>query len=204
VADTEQSEPREPEAAPSGRAATRMRDLIGSLAVLLLVIVAIVGFGRGCSFRPGGPSIDPNSAPSVDASRELGAAATRVDFPVRRPQLPAGWRANSASTSAVGSGASVIVRVGWLTPLGGFAQLSQSAGDPADVVAAETGRDDAVAGAAVEVAGTRWTTYPGRRAEQAWVSRLGGVTTLITGSAGTDEFRVLAGAVQAAQPLPRS
>jgi len=189
---------------PAGRSATSIRDLIGSLAVLLVIIGTVVGVSRGCSFSPGRPNVDTNAAPSVDASAALAAAASTVDFPVRRPVLPNGWRANSASTSAVGAGASVIVRVGWLTPGGRFAQLSQSGGEPADVVVAETGLDEARATGQVDVDGTRWTTYPGRRDELAWVAALGGVTTLITGSAGADEFRVLAMAVHAASPLPRS
>jgi hypothetical protein len=181
-----------------------MRDLIGSLAVLLLIIGVVVAVTRGCSFSPGRPNVDPGAAPSVDASAELGAAASTVDFPIRRPVLPADWHANSASTSAVGAGASVIVRVGWLTPGGRFVQLSQSGGAPADVVIAETGQNEARQSGQVDVDGTAWTTYPGRRDEQAWVAKLGGVTTLITGSAGVDEFRVLARAVQSANPLPRS
>jgi hypothetical protein len=194
VTDTSQQEP------PSGRAATRVRDLVGSLVVLLLVIGAVLIYSRGCSFSPGGPSVDPNAAPTVDASRELTAAASRVDFPIRRPALSAGWRANSASTSAVGAGDDVIVRVGWLTAGGGFLQLSQSGGKPADVLAAETGRDGARSTGEVDVDGTRWTRYPGRRDEQAWVTTLG-VTVLITGTAGEDEFRVLAKAIQQAAPL---
>jgi hypothetical protein len=180
-----------------------MRDLIGALAVLLLVVVALLGFGRGCSFSPGGPSVDPGTAPTADASRELAAAASSVDFPVRRPELPAGWRANSASTSAVGAGASVIVRVGWLTPGGKFAQLSQSGGKVPDVLVAETGREGARASGEVDVDGVRWTRFPGRRDEQAWVMQLSGTTVLITGTAGEDELRVLARAVETANPLPR-
>lgn len=179
-----------------------MRDLVGALAVLLLVIVAVLGFGRGCSFSPGRPSVDPNAVPTADASRELAAAASSVDFPIRRPELPPGWRANSASTSAVGQGASVIVRVGWLTPGGRFAQLSQSGGKVTDVVVAETGRDEARAAGEVDVDGMRWTRYPGRRDEQAWVTQLSGTTVLITGTAGDDELRLLARAVQHANPLP--
>jgi uncharacterized protein DUF4245 len=183
------------------RARTNARDMVGALAVLLVIIGVLVGFSRGCSFNPGGPSIDPDAAPTVDAARELSAAADSVDFPIRRPELPAGWRANSSSTSAVGAGASVVVRVGWLTSGGRFAQLSQSGGEPADVVAVETDVPNPRATGEVEVDGVRWTTYPGRRAEQVWVARLDGVTTLITGTAGAEEFHQLARATQTARPL---
>jgi Protein of unknown function (DUF4245) len=179
-----------------------MRDLIGSMVILLVIVAAVVGFGKGCSFSPAGPTIDPTSAPTADAARELAAAASSVDFPVRRPALPAGWRANSTSTGSVGTGSSVIVRVGWLTPLGGFVQLSQSGGAPLDVLTAETDRPGVGKTGSVEVAGTSWATYPGRRDEQAWVATLGRTTLVITGTAGQDEFRVLAETVQKAAPLP--
>jgi hypothetical protein len=123
-----------------------------------------------------------------------------VDFPIRRPGLPDGWRANSSSTSALGRGTSVVVRLGWLTP-DRYIQLSQSGGTVADVVTAETGQDQAVSTGQVDVAGTHWTTYPGRRDEQAWVTRLDRTTVLITGSGSAEEFRTLAAAVGSANPV---
>lgn len=188
---------------PSGRARSSARDLIGALAVLLVIVGVLVGITRGCSFSPGGPSVEQGTVPSVDPATALAAAASSVDFPIRRPALTPGWRANSSSTSAVGRGASVIVRIGWLTPGGRYLQLSQSGGAVPDVVAAETGRADSPSTGEVDVSGVRWAIYPGRREEKAWVARLDGVTTLITGTAGEDEFRTLADAVQSATPLPR-
>jgi hypothetical protein len=187
------------EAQPPPRQRATLRDLIGSLVILLAIVGAIVGIGRGCSFSPGGPTIAPPTR-SVDVALDLGSAARSVDFPIRRPELPAGWRANTSSTSAVGRGASVIVRVGWLTPAR-YIQLSQSGGAINDVVVAETGQADAISSGSVEVNGTRWTTYPGRRAEQAWATRLDRTTVLITGTGTEDEFRTLAQAVQTANPL---
>lgn len=186
-----------------GRGRASLRDFIGSIVILLAIVGVFVGLGRGCSFSPGRPSVDQGAVPTIDASRELRAAASSVDFALRRPELPPDWRANSSSTSAVGQGDDVIVRVGWLTPAGNFVQLSQSGGEPGDVVAAETGRPDGVERGPVEVSGVRWTSYAGRRDEVAWVTRLAGVTTLITGSAGETEFRALAAAVGSAAPLPR-
>lgn len=176
-----------------------MRDLVGALAVLLVIVGAVVGLTRGCTFSPGGPTVAPPTN-TVDVSQVLDSAASSVDFPVRRPALPAGWRANSSSTSAVGRGASVVVRVGWLTPAR-YIQLSQSGGAVADVVVAETGRAEAASSGSVEVDGVRWTTYPGRRDEQAWVTRLDKATVLITGTGSPAEFRTLALAVQTASPL---
>src|SRR5256885_14038812 len=100
--------------------------MIGAVVVLLVIIGAVVGFTRGCSFSPGGPSVTPPTR-TVDVAANLAAAASSVDFPIRRPDVPEAWRANSSSTTAVGRGASVIVRIGWLTP-GRYLPLSQARG----------------------------------------------------------------------------
>ena len=173
--------------------------MIGAVVVLLVIIGAVVGFSRSCSFSPGGPSVAPPTR-TVDVAANLAAAASSVDFPVRLPRVPDGWRANSSSTTAVGRGTGVIVRVGWLTPAR-YVQLSQSGGAVADVVAAETGREEAGSTGDVDVNGLRWTVYPGRRDEQAWVVRLDQTTVLITGTGSAEEFRTLAAAVRAANPL---
>jgi hypothetical protein len=179
--------------------------MIGAIVVLLVMVGAVVGLTRACTFSPGGPAVDPSSAPTVDATSALRVAAASTDFAVRLPVVPPGWRANSSSTSAVGSGATaaVAVRVGWLTAQGRFVQLSQSGAKPGDLVAAETGRPAQSASGETDVAGTRWAHYPGRRDELAWVTTLDGVCLLITGTGDDAEFRTLAAAVLAAEPLPR-
>ncbi len=187
---------------PPGRAALGMREMIGAMAVLLVIVGVLAVVTRGCSFDPGAPSANPSSAPTVDASAKLGQAAESVSFPVRRPDLPSSWHANSSSTTAVGHGAAadVIVRVGWLTPGGRYAQLSQSGGTAADVLAAETGTTTKPAGEQ-SVGGTSFATHPSRRDEVAWVASLAGTVVLITGNATEQEFRELAAAVVAAPPL---
>ncbi|MFC7612999.1 DUF4245 domain-containing protein [Actinokineospora soli] len=152
----------------------------------------------GCSFSPGGPTIDPSSAPTVDLGRVLPGSAKNVDFPVRLPQVSAGWRANSSSTGAVPP-TSVVLRAGWLTPER-FVQLSQSGAAPDDLVLAEIGQQSTASGS-VDVQGTKWTVYPGQRKESAWLADLGDVRLLITGTGTEAEFRTLAEAVQQAAPL---
>jgi hypothetical protein len=183
-----------------------MRDMVGAVAVLVVIIGVVLAFFGGCEFSPGGPSVDPDTAPSADASGALERAARSAAFPVREPVVPKGWRPNSASTSAVGAGAtaSVVVRVGFVTSGGAFLQLSQSGGDVGEVVAEETGQAEPPdATGTVDVDGVSWTTYPGRRDEDAWVAELDDVVLLVTGSADEAEFRQLAAAAQKATPLPR-
>jgi hypothetical protein len=189
-----------------GRTGLRMRDMVGAVVVLVAIIGVVMAFYGSCSFSPGGPKVDPASAPTADAAGQLSRTARSVTFPVRSPAVPDGWRANSASTSSVGSGASgdVIVRVGWLTSSGAFVQLSQSGGEVADVLVEETGQEKApTAAGSVEVDGVTWTSYPARREEPAWVTELDGAVLLITGSASEADFRELATAVQEATPLAR-
>lgn len=178
--------------------------MVGAMVVLVVIIGVVMAFFGSCSFSPGGPSVDPKTAPTADASGQLSRTARSVTFPVREPAVPKGWRANSASTSSVGGGASadVIVRVGWLTSSGTFLQLSQSGGEVADVLVAETGREEApAASGSIEVDGVTWTSYPARRDEPAWVTELDGAVVLITGSASEADFRQLATATQTATPL---
>jgi hypothetical protein len=183
-----------------------MRDMVGAVVVLVVIIGVVMAFYGGCTFSPGRPTVDSASVPSADAAGQLTRAARSVAFSVREPAVPKGWRANSASTSAVGSGASgdVVVRVGWITSSGAFVQLSQSGGEASDVLVTELGQAEAPASnGTVEVAGVTWTSYPGRRDEPAWVTSLDGAIVLITGSAPEPEFRQLATATLKATPLAR-
>ena len=187
---------------PPGRAGLGMRDMVGAMFVLLLIVGVLVGVTRSCSFDPGTPAADRSSAPSVDVSAKLSDAAAAVAFPVRQPAVPRAWHPNSSSTSGVGTGAAadVVVRVGWLTAEGRYVQLSQSGGSVADVLAEETGSASSRTGS-VSVDGVSWAVHPSRRDEVAWVASLDGVVLLVTGNGDSAEFRRLAAAVLAAEPL---
>ena len=189
---------------PPGRAGLGMRDLIGAMIVLLVIAGVVGAVTRGCSFDPGGPAVDRDSAPTVDVSAKLDEAASSVSFPVRRPAVPSSWHANSSSTSGIGTGsaANVVVRVGWLTSAGRYVQVSQSGGNVADVLAEETGTESERTGS-VTVSGTSWGTYPSRRDEVAWVAELDGAVVAITGNGTEQEFRQAATAVTEAKPLTR-
>ncbi|GDY29935.1 DUF4245 domain-containing protein [Gandjariella thermophila] len=192
-----------------GRGGRTLRDLGLSLAVLAGMVLVLTGLSRGCSFSPGGISVDPHAVPTVDQSAELRSAAARVGFSVRDPRLPAGWRANSADVSDAGAtpGGPRVVQVGWLTAAGRYLRFAQSSADSADLARFEAGRppgENPVSTGTVDVAGRQWTVYPGLRDEPSWLTDLGGVRLLITGSGSPDEFRTLAAAAQSAPVLPRS
>jgi Protein of unknown function (DUF4245) len=173
-----------------------LRDMALSMVVLAVIVLVLAAISRGCSFSPGGPSDTNVSLPPVDVTGELGAAAGQVGFPLRQPALPAGWRPNSASVNAVGpNGHDHDVRIGWLTPSGGYVQLSQSDAAPGDLAAAIAGTGVTATGT-VTVGPSTWTTYPGVRAETSWLRDLGPVRLLVTGNGTPAEFRTLAEAAE--------
>lgn len=181
--------------------------MVLSLAVLLVVVGVIVGIMRGCSFSPGGPSVDQGSLPSVDATAELRSAATRVEFPVRAVTLPQGWRANAATVSPVGSGsaATVAVRVGLITTAGHYLRLSQSNAQVPVLVVSEPGLDSDTPPdetGTQQAAGQAWTVYPGRPGEQTWVAKQKNVVFVISGSGTAEEKRTIATAALSGAVLP--
>jgi hypothetical protein len=186
-----------PSSAPSPR------DILLSIVVLLPVIGLVALVGRGCSFSPGGPTVDPDSAPRVDATPALVAAARQLPFPVRDPAVPPAWRANSTDRRPA-PGDQSAVRVGWLTDGGRYLRLVQTAPAPdeAPLVTAETQAPPQALGV-VDVAGRTWVRYAAPRGEEAWVTTADGVRWLITGDGTEADFRTLAGAVAAAPPLAR-
>lgn len=174
------------------------------MVVLAVIVGAVVGLTRGCEFSPSGPSVDPSSVPSVDASKELRSAGRRVTFAIRAPAVPGDWRSNSFNTVPVGQGAdeTTAVRVGWITPDGKYLRLSQSDAAVTLLVVLEAGSEVGTdARGSADVAGTKWTKYAGKGSEQSWVTTLDGVQLLITGSGTEDEFRTLATAAQTAKPV---
>lgn len=180
--------------------------MVISMVVLVVIIGSIVWLTRGCEFSPSGPTVDPASAPTVDAPKELTSAARRVVFPIRVPVVPGDWRSNSFNTVPVGTGAqaTTAVRVGWITPPGHYLRLSQS-NAPVDllVVMEAGGGVSADSRGSVDVAGTKWTKHQGKGSESSWVTTVAGVQLLITGSGTEDEFRTLATAAQSAKPVER-
>jgi hypothetical protein len=192
---------------PSGRAGHGLRDMVLSLAVLLVVIGSILGITRSCSFSPGGPSVDQGAQPTVDAPAELRSAATRVEFPVREITLPQGWRANAATVSPVGTGstATVAVRVGLVTSEGHYLRLSQSNAPTSILLVSEPGLDTDIPPSETgtqKAAGLAWTVYPGRPGEQTWVAKQKDVVFVISGSGTADEKRTIAATAASGAVLP--
>lgn len=193
-----------PAPARTARATTTLgagpRDMLISMLILLPIVGLMAFLGRGCSFSPGAPTMDPSAIPTVDTRQALGAAARQVPFPLRQPVPPGGWRANVVDQRKAPGDASA-VRVGWITPAGRYLRLVQTTAEEGALVAAETGGPPTSA-APLEEAGVSWVNYTGANGEQAWARRSDGVEWLITGDGVPAEFQILAQALVAAPPLP--
>ena len=73
--------------------ALTVRDMVGAVAVLVVIVLVFAGATRSCSFAPGGPSVDPGAGPTVDAPAQLRVLAGAMPCPLRVPALPPDWRA---------------------------------------------------------------------------------------------------------------
>lgn len=178
-------------------------DLILSIVPLVLICLALAGLARGCSFSPGGPSAA--APPTVDAARIYADDAAAESFPIRSPELPAGWLANSSSNASVGgTNGGSSVRVGYISPGGSYLKLVQSSATADQLLPAEAGGlTGRASSGSKQVGGATWNLYVQKGTETAWVSDLGAVRLLITGSGSDAEFTVLAGSVLARPPLLR-
>ncbi len=183
------------------------RDMLVAVGVLALIVVVVGGVTRGCSFSPGGPSVDPNAVPVVDAPTQLRSLAPGVPFALRVPAVPPGWRSNSVDQDLVDPtepAAGRAVRVGYLTPEGRYLRLLQSdARSEEALLAVETGANAVPARGTVEVGGLRLVVYGAEGDEPIWIGQLDdGIRVLITGSGAEADFQALAGAVLTGEQLP--
>ncbi len=208
------------EPAPAPRAAKPRllqdgRDMFWSLIPLVLGCILLAGMVGMCSFQPG---TNKGTIPSYDAAAALRADAATLGFPIRLPQLPAGWQANSGSRGGIENGrtdsstgqrlnAATSV-VGYISPTGMYLSLTQSNADEEKLVGSI--HPSAYPTGTVDVAGTNWVVYrgagqSGADAEPVWTTRLtgpaGATQIAITGAGSTDQFRTLASATQSQPPL---
>jgi Protein of unknown function (DUF4245) len=209
------------EPAPAPRAAKPRllqdgRDMFWSLIPLVLGCIVLAGLVGMCSFQLGRTK---GVIPSYDAPAALKADAATLGFPIRLPQLPPGWQANSGSRGGIAGGRAdpstgqrlnaATSTVGYITPTGMYLSLTQSNADEDKLVGSI--HSSAYPTGTVDVSGTNWVVYhgagqDGADIEPVWTTRLtgpSGTTQIaITGAGSTDQFRTLASATQSQPPLP--
>jgi hypothetical protein len=192
------------------------RDMFWSIAPLVLACIVLAGMVGMCSFSPGG--INRGPVPPYNAASALRADALTLGFPVRLPQLPEGWQANSGGRGGIPEGRTdpstgqrlhaVISTVGYISPTGMYVSLTQSNADEAKLVERiqASSKSTMYPSGTVDVDGTRWIVYQGDGVESVWTTRLkspaGPAQVAVTGAGGADQFRTLAAAIQSQPPLP--
>lgn len=155
-----------------------------SLAVLLVPILLVVVLFQYLGSDDEVTVVDPD--PAVTQARRAGLDVASPDG------LPDGWRPTSAVVRADAD--AVTLRLGYVTPSGGFLQLVASNQDAAPLLRREVGtaRPDGVQ----RIDGATWQTYPGRGQERALVLLEPERTLLVLGQAPLPELRAFAGSLR--------
>jgi YD repeat-containing protein len=153
----------------------RPRDMVLSLAVLLVPILLLVLAGR---FLYG----DSTTA-TVDPQLALQGATRASMQPIPPGTAPADWKIVSARFS------DGVLRIGYIDRSDRGVQLVQSRS--ADMVATELGWDARRVGE-VSAAGQTWSQWAGRDGITALIRTEGPTTILLVGSVGVDELTRLA------------
>lgn len=184
---------------------TNTRDLIISLSVLLVVMVFSVGFTGMCSFNPG-PAERSGPVQEVDIDTILKTDARGLGIPVRLPDLAENWQPNSGRRTMVDKEPSSTA--GWVIDEKAFLSLTQTVAElrPAvdDDGAYREETDTYRVPASVSSTGDDvvWQIWSGDDVKQIWAADLGDVRLLISGTATTEQYRILAEAAVKARPLP--
>ncbi|MBM7457781.1 DUF4245 domain-containing protein [Rhodococcus coprophilus] len=175
------------------------RDMAWSLIPLVALCLLIAAIASQCSFSPGGPTAGP--VPSFDVDAGLQYDARELGFPIRQPEVPDEWQANSGSRSIIaGAQGGDSSTVGYITEAGRYVRFTQSDAGPTELVSFVAGGSRAVTDFR-EIDGREWVVYGGEGVEPLWVSDFGDVRILIGGSGDEAEFTTLATAAGQAEPL---
>lgn len=170
--------------------------LINAVLITVLMVVAVGATGL-CTYNPGAPKQGP--VQEVDAQSFLSLEARGVNFPVRYPQMPEGWITNSARRSMIDGAPAPVV--GWVTPDGGFLQLTQT-GAPTDKAIAEFDSKPRELTDTLRIDGSVTDVYTSPDARDLWVVDAGDVRFLVTGAGEHAEFEQLISTALATTPEP--
>jgi hypothetical protein len=168
------------------RAERRPRDMMISLAVLLVPILLAFGIYR--VFFDGHDPIRVDPAAAIDDAQHAGA------FPVLVPTgLDQDWTTVSATFQTIDGGK--VLRFGMVSPDGEGAQVVQTDVPPTDIIPAELTRDARTQGN-TEIAGVAWQIYSTRPGEHAFVKVDTDSTVIVVGGASEADLTDLAASLK--------
>lgn len=172
---------------PRARGRQTAGDMVRSLLVVLVLVFVVVALNARDN-SGGGPD-------ALDYSGTLAQARESASYDVLAPVgLPDSWVPTSARTSR--DGVAVTWHLGFVTPVGDYAGVEQSNGDPEGVVADVAGGGERHG--IVTISGLRWRKVDGGSPEKhALVLEGDAVTTVVAGGAAWSELETLAGSLQA-------
>ncbi|MEH0146999.1 DUF4245 domain-containing protein [Corynebacterium sp. Q4381] len=168
--------------------------------VVIIVVMMLIGVGATglCTYNPGRPENGP--VQEVDARTFLGLESRATNFPIRYPDTPEGWVANSARRTMIDQQPAPVV--GWVTADGGFLQMTQTGADIETAIAAQ---DSALR------PNEQTTTIDGREVRvlsaddpavrPLWAVDAGDARLVVTGAGTEDEFVTLISAALQAAPI---
>lgn len=165
----------------SSRGNPDIGDIVRSVAVIGVIVLALFGFGKFFTERPE----DPVSA--IDYQKTLQQVRTTTDIDVLAPAtLPDGWRANAARFEPGSGGNEGSWHLGVITDDDEYLGLEQS---PLSVNrSVDRWAEGSVEAGSAQVAGQVWSVRAGPRDRTTYVTRDGDRTTLVTGTVPPDEI----------------
>jgi hypothetical protein len=163
----------------------RPRDMVLSLAVLLVPIALLVVFYRLVLSGDAPLTVDPG--PAIQEARQVAA------FTVLEPRgLPGGWHVSTATFKRQADG--VTLRIGYVDPGKDPVQLVESSVPTATLLPTELGADAKALGNVRTSAGV-WRAYDTRPGEKALVLADGKRTVVVVGKTDVTTLQALAAAL---------
>jgi hypothetical protein len=161
-------------------------DMIRSLTLVLGIVVVVF-------FLAQAPRSDKKSLRVVDPSSDVQAFDRAVPGGAVPRAMPAGWRSTVSSYEQETG----LLRIGWVTPKGRYAEYAAQPAPAGSFLADITDRAERVG--TVDIDGATWTEY--RKGDAISLVRSYGTTLVVVGTlrdtAALDELRVVAGRLAA-------
>jgi hypothetical protein len=164
------------------------QSMVLSMAVVVGIVLALLLLV---------PRVNSVTQPPVNVGFGARAASSQVEFTPSVPAgLPQGWRPTSVRTTRSTAGV-LMWHVGYQTPNQQYAAVQQGKDAPAEWVRAQVNR--AATAGTERVGGAEWRRYiRADKTQNSLVRVHGGVTTVVTGTAGFEELAQLASSLRPA------